>query len=195
MSPITHLIVSWGVASVAPLNRRERALVTLAGVVPDLDGLGAIAEILTQNTDHPLLWWSKYHHVLFHNLGFGLLVALTALLLSTHRWMTASLALLSFHLHLLGDIVGARGPDGYQWPVPYLQPFSDRWQVTWNGQWALNAWPNFLVTGLFLGLAFYLAWLRGWSPVEMVSSRANHAFVAALRRRFGQPPKCAEEHR
>ncbi len=27
------------------------------------------------------------------------------------------LVLFSFHLHLLGDLVGARGPDGDQWPI------------------------------------------------------------------------------
>jgi len=45
--------------------------VTLAGVAPDLDGLGAIPEILTRHWAHPLDWFSEYHHVLGHNLGFG----------------------------------------------------------------------------------------------------------------------------
>jgi hypothetical protein len=125
--------------------------------------------------------------VLFHNLGFGLLVTLAAAIFCSHRLLASSLSLLSFHLHLLGDIIGARGPDGYQWPVPYLRPFSDNWQIVWAGQWQLNAWPNFLITGVFLGLAFYLAWRRGRSPIELVSSRADKAFVAALRQRFGPP--------
>jgi hypothetical protein len=46
----------------------------------------------------------------------------------------------------IGDLVGSRGPAGYQWPIPYLLPFSNSWHWTWKGQWALNAWPNILIT-------------------------------------------------
>ena len=184
MNPITHFLVSWDVANAAMLDRRERAIVTLAGVAPDLDGLGAIPEILTRNTAHPLSWFSEYHHVLGHNLGFGLVVV-AASFLATRRWRTAALAFVTFHLHLLCDVVGARGPDGDQWPIPYLLPFSRAWQWTWRGQWALNGWQNFAITGAALGLTFYLAWSRGYSPLEMISLRADAAFVGVLRRRFG----------
>lgn len=187
MSPITHLLMSWVVANAAPLSRRERAVVTLAGVVPDVDGLGVVAEVLTRDAERPLDWWSRYHHVLCHNVGFGLVLAVLAWLLSSRRSVTTALTLLAFHLHLLGDIVGARGPDGYQWPIPYLLPFSSRWDLTWSGQWALNAWPNFLITGLVMGTTFYLAWRRGYSPVELISTRADRAFVDAIRQRFGPP--------
>ena len=55
MSPITHLLIGWTVATATRLNRRERAAVTLAGGLPDLDGLGIVAEILTRSWDLPLL--------------------------------------------------------------------------------------------------------------------------------------------
>jgi len=38
MSPATHFLTGWVLANTASLNRRERALVTLAGVVPDIWG-------------------------------------------------------------------------------------------------------------------------------------------------------------
>jgi membrane-bound metal-dependent hydrolase YbcI (DUF457 family) len=185
VNPVTHFLVSWDVANAAELDRRERAIVTLAGVSPDLDGLGAILEILTRHSAHPLNWFSEYHHVLGHNLGFALVVTGACFLLATRRWKTAALAFLSFHLHLLCDVVGARGPDGDQWPIPYLSPFSQAWQWEWSGQWALNAWQNFAITGAALLLLFYLAWSRGHSPLEMVSLKADAAFVATLRKRFG----------
>ena len=97
------------------------------------------------------------------------------------------MAFISFHLHLLGDVIGARGPDGYQWPIPYWWPFSDRWQWSWDGQWALNAWQNFAITIPLLIFAIWLAWKAGRSPLEIVSERANAAFVTALRGRFGIP--------
>ena len=187
MSPVTHFLVGWMVANVPRgIGRRERAAIALAGVAPDVDGLGAIAEVATRHSAHPLTWFSDYHHML-HNLAFALAVAAIALAVARERrWLTAALALLSFHLHLLGDIVGARGPDGYGWPVPYLAPFS-RWTWQWAGQWALNGWQNFAITGACLAATFYLAWRRGYSPLEIVSPRADRAFVAALRARFRVP--------
>ena len=80
MSPITHFLTGWVVANSANLNRRDRILVTLAGIVPDLDGLGIVAEIATENSSNFLPWWSKYHHVLGHNLGFGLMITIAVFL-------------------------------------------------------------------------------------------------------------------
>jgi len=184
MNPVSHLLTAWVVANTADLTARDRALVTLAGVVPDIDGLGIVAEILTEQTAFPLLWYSKYHHVLCHNLGFGLLLAVTAILFGIRRWMAAFLVLVVFHLHLLGDLVGSRGPDGYQWPIPYWTPFSDGWKLMWTGQWDLNAWPNVLITTLLLAATIYIARRKGCSPLEMVSKRVDSAFVSILRRQY-----------
>lgn len=185
MNPVTHFLLGWTVANAdTSLTHKERAAVTLAGVVPDIDGLGLVAELLTRGSDHELLWWTKYHHIALHNLTFAFVVAAASCVFTGRRWRTAFLAFLSFHIHLLGDIVGARGPDGDHWPIPYLTPVSDSLQLIWDGQWELNAWPNFVVTGAALALTFYLAWKRGYSPLEMMSSRADKAFVRTLRERF-----------
>ncbi len=134
MSPVTHFLVGWVVANADGLDRRERAVVTVAGVIPDIDGLGFIAEYLTREGSHPFWWYADYHHMLAHNLAFGLLTAAAAFALAARRWTAALLAFLSFHLHLLGDLAGSQGPDGSQWPIPYLLPFSKAWQLTWRGQ-------------------------------------------------------------
>jgi hypothetical protein len=207
MSPITHFFAGWLLASVSPvgrpttLTRREKALVVAAAVVPDLDGFGIVPELLTRNTSHPLLWFSQYHHSL-HTLAFALLCTLAAYIIAgpmvgftfgpviqgrrlpTHPWLTAFLVFLSFHLHLLCDLLGARGPDGDQWPIPYLKPFSNSVQFTWHGQWALNAWQNFAITGLLLLATFWIAWKYGSSPVELVSERGNGKFVQSVRERL-----------
>jgi hypothetical protein len=185
MSPITHFLMGWAVANSVPsLTKRGRAMVTWASVLPDLDGLGIVAEKLTQNPAHPLNWWSEYHHVLGHNIGFALAVTILAAIFAERKFATASLVCFSFHLHLLGDLAGARGPDGDQWPIPYLLPFSSRWQLTWSGQWALNAWPNFVITGALIALAIALARRRGFSPLEMFSQKLDAIVVGALRNRF-----------
>ena len=183
MSPVTHFLSGWVLANCFKLDRRDRAIVTLACVVPDIDGLGIVPEILTSNSAHPLLWFSLYHHSL-HNLAFALVVAAVAFAIADRKPATGLLALLSFHVHLFEDLLGSRGPDGDQWPIPYLAPFSQAPQPTWSGQWSLNAWPNVVLTVILLLTTFWLSWRKGFSPLEMVSTKADAAFVGALRRRF-----------
>jgi membrane-bound metal-dependent hydrolase YbcI (DUF457 family) len=183
MSPVTHFLSGWVLANSATLTRKDRALVTFACVAPDIDGLGIIPELLTRNSAHPLLWFTLYHHSL-HSLAFALVVAVVAFAIATRKWTTALLAFLSFHLHLFEDVLGSRGPDGYQWPIPYLQPLSSSLQLAWRAQWGLNAWPNILLTIALLSVTLWLAWRQGFSPLEMISARADESLVAALRQRF-----------
>lgn len=187
MHPITHLLTGWTLANLPRLERRDRVLVTLAALIPDFDGLGVIADIATERTNHPLYLYDDFHHILMHNGLFGILLTATAFAFAKRRGLSALLAFLGFHLHLLGDIVGSRGPDGYQWPIPYLVPFSDAWQLTWSHQWGLKAWPNVTLTLLLLALALYWSWKRGRSPLELVSVRADAALARTLRARFGEP--------
>ena len=207
MSPVTHFFAGWLVAATAdlagpsPLSRREKALIVAAAVAPDLDGLGIIPELLTRHTSHPLLWFSQYHHSL-HTLAFALVCSAVAWLIAgplvgfawgpamrgrsipTHPWLTAALVFLSFHLHLLCDLLGSRGPDGYSWPIPYLKPFSNALQWTWHGQWALNGWQNFAITGVLLAATLWIARRFETSPLELFSTEANRAFTRTLRQRF-----------
>jgi len=190
MSPVTHFLSGWLFANCAHLDPRERALVSLASVAPDLDGLGLVPELLTRNSTHPLLWFSLYHHSL-HTLVFALTMAAIAALLARQKWKVGFLALASFHLHLIEDLAGSGGPDGYQWPIPYLKPFSAAMQLAWQGQWGLNAWQNLLITAGLLLATLLLAWWRGFSPLEMISSKADAVFVKTLRQRFPKHPAAA----
>ena len=194
MSPITHFLVSWALAGTSGLKRRERAAVALAGVAPDLDGLGILPEIITRSSAHPLPWFTEYHHILGHNIGFAIIVTFAGLFFArADKWKTAMLVFVSFHLHLFCDVVGARGPDGYQWPIPYLLPFSRRLDIVWHGQWALNAWQNFVITGVGLIVMFWIARNKGFSPLEIVSQKADFALVNTIRVRF--PLEAAEAAR
>ena len=158
-------------------------MVTVAAMAPDVDGLGLIPELLTAHSAQPLHWYSLYHHAL-HSLLFALVVALLAWILTRHSWRLAALSFLVFHLHLLEDVAGSRGPDGDAWPIPYLFPFSSRMTWSWSGQWPLNAWPNFALTVVLLGVTVWFAVRRRYSPVSLFSTRADAAVVAALQRRF-----------
>jgi inner membrane protein len=189
LNPITHGLAAWCLAETAPrLTNRERGIVVIAGIAPDIDGIGILPEVLTRNGSHPLLWWSSYHHLLAHNLLFAVLVALVAAVVTkTNRALTAAFAFLAVHLHLIGDLVGSRGPDGYEWPIPYLYPFASQPELTWKGQWKLSGWQNIAITIVLLAVTFVLAWRRGYSPVGLFSSRADLKFVSTLRSRFPGP--------
>lgn len=187
MSPITHGLVAWTLAA-GLRERRDRALVLLAGVVPDLDGIGLPIDLLGRvsgawTTDY----WGQWHHEVGHTLGWALVTTGVATALAKRRVVVAVTAFAAFHLHLLGDLVGGRGPDGYQWPIPWLSPFSEAPRLTWAGQWELNAWPNIAITGVLLGGTFAFGWRRGRTPLGLLSERADAVLVETLRRRFGAP--------
>ena len=59
MSPLTHLLASWIIAAKTTDNLRDQRLVTLAGVAPDIDGLGLIPDLLTGKSNY----YQEYHHV------------------------------------------------------------------------------------------------------------------------------------
>lgn len=180
----THFLVSWAVAGAIPLGRRDRALATLAGVAPDIDAAVLLADLARPVRDDPHYWYQAYHHVLAHNLAAAVMAAVLCFLLARRRWMTAGLAFLLFHVHLLCDLLGSGGPGGGIWTIRYLYPIERAFEIGWSGQWALNAWPNVLITGIAIGAAMVLAARRGHTPVEMISPRTDRAVVATVRKRW-----------
>jgi inner membrane protein len=187
MNPVMHFLAGWLIANTDGFERRDRNIVTLAAIIPDADGLGILANIASKNQETGLRLYGQYHHVLAHNIFSGLLIAAAAYALSKKKWLAAFLAFLSFHLHLAGDLLSGRGPDGTVWSIQYLYPACSGFTVFWNGQWELNAWPNFVIAAFLLLITFYLAWKRGFSPVGIISSDADNVFVDTLRKRFGYP--------
>ena len=176
MPPGTHLLISWSLANGLELSRRDRILVTLSGVVPDFDGFGYVIDWICPAG----LLFERYHHILAHNLLFFLILSGSLAIISNRKFLTSCLAAIAFHLHLLCDLIGARGPDDYQWPIPYLWPFSDNWQWIWEGQWYLHAWPNSVVYGVFLSVTIFIAFRRKRTPVELLSSTWDKKVLRAF---------------
>lgn len=184
MNPATHFLAGWLIANVDHLERRDRVLVTLASVIPDADGLGILSDIAIRNQETDLAFYGQYHHVLAHNLLFGLLLAAAGYALSKKKGLTTFLVLLGFHIHLLGDLLSGRGSDGTIWTISYMFPVFTHNPFSWSGQWELNAWPNVVITAFALLLTLYLAWRRGFSPVSLFSVKADQVVVDTLRNRF-----------
>lgn len=183
MSPGSHLLASWLLANSFKLAHRERRIITLCGLAPDLDGVGWVLDRVNQwrgtSSDYFFLW----HHQVGHNLLASLIIALVASALAhTHKRLVFGLAVLVVHLHLVCDLIGSKGPDGYHWPIPWLMPFNRNLVWVWSGQWELHAWQNSAITLLMLAVACVLGWKQRYSFVEVLSLKLDRAFFQMLTR-------------
>jgi hypothetical protein len=184
MSPVTHLFASWVVAAYTTDNVRDRRLVTLAGVAPDLDGLGIIWDMADgQYAKGNLFYYPEYHHWLMHGLPGALVCSALLAALAKNKARTFGLSFLVFHLHLLCDLVGSRGPTPDDlWPIFYLGPLSRNPMIIWKHQWALDAWPNRIFSAILFAWAIWLAPRLGDSVVGVFNRRADKAVVEILRK-------------
>ena len=181
---MTHLLVSWLVAAKTTNNPRDCRLATLAGLLPDADGLGLVVDVANELLDHkPTHYYAQFHHYWLHGIFGAALITLTLTLFAQQRGRVALVGLLLFHLHLLCDLVGSRGPTPEDlWPIFYLGPFDKDPMWIWKGQWRLDGWPNRLVSvGAFI-TTLAVALRTGHSFVGVFSRRADQVFVGVLRR-------------
>ena len=173
MNPIVHAELSWLVSQKLP-DRRDRILVTLGGVLPDLDGLTLLAGEET---------YGKWHHVLTHGFVSAFVISAGLALMAKRRLAVFGLAFAAFHLHLFCDLLGS-GPG---WPLYYFWPLN-RSEVLWSGQWDLASWQNTLI-GLIATIAVLGCALRyGRTAVELFSLKVDAKIVATLRKRFQRAP-------
>ena len=185
MSPVTHLFASWLIAAKTTDNPRDRRLVTLSGILPDLDGAGIVADFAKQifQGGDDFHYYQLYHHFLLHGI-FGAAIISTVLACFAHnRWRVAVLSFLLVHLHFLGDLLGSRGPSPSDlWPILYLAPFSGRWTFYWTQQWALDAWPNKVISVVLFAGCIWVATRTGDSFVGVFNRRLDAVFVGVLRK-------------
>ena len=184
MSPLTHLLASWLVAAKTTNNPRDCRLATLAGLLPDADGLGLVVDVANDLLGRrPTHYYAQFHHYWLHGIFGAALITLTLTLFAQQRGRVALVALLLFHLHLLCDFVGSRGPSPEDlWPIFYFGPFEKDPMWVWRGQWRLDGWQNRLVFVLAFASALWVAVRDGRSVVGVFSRRADRAVVEVLRK-------------
>jgi len=158
------------VAHCARVDRRTRLWCLIASVVPDLDGLTLLAGLAAYGT---------YHHVLTHNLAFGLVVTAVSAVWVPRRARDLALVFAAFCSHLIGDYFGS-GPG---WGLQPFLPFSNRFFL-FEHAWELGGWQNMLITVIAIGVALVIAVRAGRTPLEFIHARTDHAIVDALRARF-----------
>jgi len=186
MSPLTHLVGSWLVAVATTTNSRDRKLVTIAGVLPDVDGLGVIGDLVKSwvtGKECTFAYYQQYHHILLHGWPGAILVSALLAIFARQRWRVLGLCLFTFHLHLLCDLVGSRGPTpGDLWPICYSEPLFRHPIWFWKHQWALDGWQNRSIFVIILVASLGIAVRKGSSFVEVISTRWDAIFVDVLRK-------------
>lgn len=170
---------------------RERRIVALSGLAPDIDVLAYVAAIVWFGFDKDLAYehvWSVFHHKYTHGLGFIVLTGIVAYGVArvrVERGRAVAIAACSMFasvVHVFCDVVGG----GPTWPVYPLWPLSDLgWSVSWS--WTLADWPNHVI--LFASLAGTILYARiaGYSPLESISYRLDSWFVGVARQDVAAP--------
>ena len=162
-----HLAISWLVGH-RLAERRDRRLVTWAGVLPDLDALSLLGGAGA---------YSEYHHVVTHGLVAGLAITVLAAIFAKQKWKVVLLSFLAFHVHLLCDWLGS----GRDWPIVYFYPFSRHEYFTPYG-WPLASPQNAIVWLVAVALAVWIGITQGRTFAEaFLPARADAAVVKALR--------------
>ena len=188
MTPGQHFIISWVISNSADLDTRGRRGITLAWLLPDLDGLGYLVDKVNLQFDVYTSYYADYHHFVGHNIFAGLFIAGFMAGICQRQVLVFCLSLLTFHLHLLADLAGSMGGDGYQWPVYYLYPLMPDLAVTWAGQWELSSWKNSAIGVGFFVLAVVIARYKHITFFEFFSLKLEKTVVAvAWKRGFFKP--------
>jgi hypothetical protein len=168
--PQTHFVLSW-LTGFHLREWRDRTLVAWSGLMPDVDGLSAVAGLEA---------YGRWHHLVTHGLVAALCTASLAGALGRERAKVFLLSLLAFHIHLLCDLLGS----GAAWGIAYFYPFSRNELFNPHG-WPLASWQNIVVTGVALLACGCVAVRYRRSFLEACLPRKVDAGVVdALRRRF-----------
>ena len=183
MNPITHFLVGWVALEKALPARRDKALVCLAGVVPDLDGLGIVVDFGTRLLGlAPTDYYQQFHRLYGHGLPAAIVIALVVAATARNRWRAAALAFVAVHLHFLCDLLGSRGTTTEDlWPIRYFAPFSMQPVWSFPFQWPLVGWQNLSISAVLILLTLRRAAATGYSPVGLFSARGDAVFVDVVR--------------
>jgi hypothetical protein len=172
MFPITHGMIGWVVSQ--PLeSRRDRILVTVASVLPEFDGAGAVI-----STDY----YAKYHHIFGHNIFFGVILYFVALKFGIDKMKTSLLVFIAFNSHILGDLLGS----GAGWGIPYFWPHDKTvFEFSPPFQWELDSWQNLLATFFCMVIIIICAVKKKRTIVEIFSTKMDQKVVDVFNEWFG----------
>jgi hypothetical protein len=183
MSPITHFMVGWVGLERFHASNRDKALVVCAGLAPDVDGLGIVVDFATRTLGLPETdYYQSFHRMYGHGLPAAVLLSALVGMCGVNKIRVALCTFISIHLHLLCDLLGSRGSGAEDiWGVFYFAPINVAYELSWHSQWPLVGWQNMVISATLLAILMWRAARTGYSPLVLLSARADGPFVATLR--------------
>ncbi len=173
MNLATHGLTGWILAQ-SLSDRRDRGIITAAALAADIDGVGIVSSLEAYQT---------YHHVLGHNIFVAVAITFISFILCRDRMRGAFLSFVSFHSHLLEDLLGS----GREWPLEYFWPvWRNEYAFSPPFQWELVSWQNVAITALLFVVVGWIGTKRGRTILELVSLSADRKVTEALILRFGK---------
>ncbi len=162
MSPIIHLITAWLIAMFFAIELKERRIVVLAGIIPDIDGAFILFNFEA---------YLEYHHTFGHSYVFGIpFILITAFLFLDNiklKLKVSLIALLGFTSHLVLDMIGS------DWPVSLLYPLSREGYCIFPSipneiiYWVIN--PVYAI--IVVSLMAWIIYKKERSPIEFISQK------------------------
>ena len=146
----------------------------VAAGLADLDGLGIVFG--------KEAYWD-YHHILGHNLLFGLVLCGILTIWSYRRVKAFCVYLTLFHVHLLMDYVGS-GPG---WGIPYFWPLN-RHLFECPFVWEFFSWQNLTAALAFILWTVVLIVVSRRTPLESVMPSLDRQIVALAQKAAGKKP-------
>ncbi len=167
MDPVVHGMLAWLFAIIFIRDVRDRRLVVIAGVIPDIDGI-----YILYSTELFYL----YHHTWGHSFIFALPVAIFLALFGREKRQVFLGALGAFSVHLISDYFGSN------WNIPPLWPISDReyTSATYLSDHVIYDIINPVVTVAALICILIIAYRKEISPIEFISTKLDKKIVGML---------------
>ncbi|TNF98405.1 MAG: hypothetical protein EP297_08135 [Gammaproteobacteria bacterium] len=201
----SHLLISWFMAESMGLDEpRDRRLIALSGLAPDIDAVAYAGAIVWYGFDKDQAFinvWEVIHHRYTHGLGFILFTGIIVYLLvrkpsltgshvkqaaRNQAYRVAGLAMLASLVHVFSDLV-AGGPT---WPVFPLWPITDQpWAVSWS--FTLAQWPNTVILVSLLVAMMLYPKMMGYSPLESINYNLDRWFVHIIQHGSDHPTTTA----
>ena len=166
MQLLIHALVGWGGGNLVCTTPRERAGAMAVSLIADADGAALLGGVAA---------YQDYHHVVGHNLAYGLLASAGLAWWLGRRWPVFGGYAGLYALHLLMDFYGS----GQAWGLAWWWPFSPRYDYCPQA-WELNSWQNFTVLGLGVAVCGWIYWRCRRTPLEYVAPAWDRRCLGAL---------------
>lgn len=178
MGPGSHLQIGYLIANAASLNTRDRRLVMLAGVAPDVDGVVGIFDIVREGRllDCSYSTFHALHHTFGHNVFFGVFGALLlGAAAAGAKGRVFWLCLAAMASHYAADAVAADYPLNLLWPLGGdMEPIPI---LLGASPWVVKYVIQFSLMIVILALCAWMVARTHRTPVEVLSPQLDRFLV------------------